>query len=139
MQPTKNGVGPVGCTHPTISPSLPRPLAIIHCQPEPHVRWSFRVRCGILRYMSSAQSSQVLDRLLDPVAECLTPEVARALVNLRARPEIQARIDELARKSNEGTLSPIEQAEYRDTIEAIDFISILQAKARKRLPAAKQP
>jgi acyl-CoA reductase-like NAD-dependent aldehyde dehydrogenase len=84
--------------------------------------------------MSSEQSSEVLDRLLDPVAECLTPEVARALVNLRARPEIQARIDELAGKCNEGNLSPIEQAEYREIVEAIDFISILQAKARKRFP-----
>ncbi len=83
--------------------------------------------------MSNAQSSQVLDRLLDPVAECLTPEAARALVELHAGPEIQAQIDELAAKCNEGKLSPIEQAEYRDIVEAIDFISILQAKARKRL------
>ena len=86
--------------------------------------------------MNSQQSSQVLDRLLDPVAECLTPEVARALVNLRARPEVQARIDELAEKCNEGELTPVEQAEYRNIVDAIDFISILQAKARALLTRA---
>jgi len=86
--------------------------------------------------MSTQQSSQVLDRLLDPVAECLTPEVARALVNLRAQPDVQAHIDELAERCNEGALTPVEQAEYRDIVEAIDFISILQAKARARLARA---
>ena len=45
----------------------------------------------------------------------------------------QAHIDELAEKCNEGQLTNAEQAEYRDIVEAIDFISILQAKARARL------
>jgi hypothetical protein len=83
--------------------------------------------------MSPQQSSQVLDRFLDPVAECLTPAVAHALVNLRARPDDQARLDELAEKCNEGQLSPDEQAEYRTMVDAIDLISILQAKAQARL------
>jgi hypothetical protein len=86
--------------------------------------------------MNTRHPTQVLDRLLDPVAEILTPEVARALVNLRAQPDVQARIDELAEKCNEGELTPVEQAEYGDIVEAIDFISILQAKARARLGRA---
>jgi hypothetical protein len=80
--------------------------------------------------MNASQSTQVLDRLLDPVTECLTPEVGRALVNLRARPEVQARIDELAEKSGEGDLTLVEQVEYRNIVDAIDLISVLQAKAR---------
>ena len=86
--------------------------------------------------MHAEHSSQVLDRLFDPIAQCLTPEVARALVNLRAQPDVQARIDELAEKCNEGVLTPVEHAEYRDIVEAIDFISLLQAKARARLSRA---
>jgi hypothetical protein len=82
--------------------------------------------------MNTRASSQVLDHLLDPVAECLTPDVARALVDLRARPDVQARIDEPAEKCNDGELTPVEQAEYRDIVEAIDLISLLQAKARAR-------
>jgi hypothetical protein len=83
--------------------------------------------------MHAQHASQVLDRLFDPIAQCLTPEVARALVNVRAQPDVQARIDELAEKCNDGELTPLEHAEYRDIVEAIDFISLLQAKARARL------
>jgi len=69
------------------------------------------------------------DRLLDPVAECFTPAVARQIADLRADAETQARIDELAEKANEGQLSFEERGEYEAYIEAIDFIGILQAQA----------
>jgi hypothetical protein len=71
-----------------------------------------------------------LDRLLAPVTDCFTPEVAERLVALRADPEIDARIEELAEKANEGQLSAEERAEYEDYIEAADLIGILQARAR---------
>ena len=71
-----------------------------------------------------------LDRLLDPVGRCLTPEVARKIAELRADPDLQARIDELADKSTEGRLSEEERAQYETIVRAIDFIAVLQAKAR---------
>ncbi|MCC6538758.1 MAG: hypothetical protein IT162_14480 [Bryobacterales bacterium] len=74
-----------------------------------------------------------LDRLLDPMTEALTPESAAALVNLRADPEVAARVDELRRKANEGTLTPAEDAEYKEFVEAVDIVSIMQAKARRFL------
>jgi len=74
-----------------------------------------------------------LDRLLDPVARCLTVDVARRLAEIRPDPHIQARIDELAAKANNGALSSAEQTEYYGYVEAIDIVSILQAKARKIL------
>ena len=74
-----------------------------------------------------------LDRLLDPFTDALTPEAASALLNLRADPEVEARVEELRRKANEGTLTPAEDAEYKDFIEAVDFVSIVQAKARRFL------
>lgn len=74
-----------------------------------------------------------LDRLLEPVAQCLTPDVARRLVDIRPDPRAQARIDELASKANEGSLSPAERAEYQEYVEAIDVVSIIQAVARKLL------
>ena len=52
-----------------------------------------------------------LDRLLDPVARCFTPKVARALLEVRAEPELQSRINELATKCNEGLLSTEEREE----------------------------
>jgi hypothetical protein len=78
----------------------------------------------------STRIRQSLGALLDPVAECFTPEVARRLVGLRADPAMQARVDELAAKANEGRLTAEEHAEYDTYIEAADIIGILQAKAR---------
>jgi hypothetical protein len=75
----------------------------------------------------------VLDRLLDPLGRILTPEVARKLVNLRFDSKAQAAIDKLARKCNEGDLSDDERREYETYVCAIDFIAILQAKARALL------
>jgi hypothetical protein len=43
---------------------------------------------------------QLFDRILDPVADAFTPEVARRMVDLKADAEMQARIDELAKKIN---------------------------------------
>jgi len=74
-----------------------------------------------------------LARLLEPVGRCLTPEVATALVNLRADPAVQTRIDELADKCTEGALSAVEQSEYETYMHAIDFIAVLQAQARSLL------
>lgn len=81
------------------------------------------------------QRVEVLTRLLEPVGRCLTPEVATAIVNLRADPSVQARIEELADKCTEGRLSPEEQAEYETFVHAIDFIAVLQAQARDILGA----
>src|SRR5438132_11838105 len=79
----------------------------------------------------------VLDRLLDPVTRCLTPEVARQLVALKADPQFQERLDTLADKCTEGLLTPDEREEYETYVRAIHIIAILQAKARKLL--AGQP
>jgi hypothetical protein len=74
-----------------------------------------------------------LDRLLEPLTDLLTPEVASALLDLRADAELQVHIDELRRKANDGTLTRAEDAEYKDFVEAVDVVSILQAKARRFL------
>jgi len=76
-----------------------------------------------------------LARFLEPIGRCLTPDVARALVNLRADPSAQTRIDELADKCTEGALSAVEESEYETYIHAIDFIAVLQAQARRLLEA----
>ena len=81
----------------------------------------------------SEHRTTILARLLEPLGRCLTPEVARELVNLRTDPAVQARIDELADKCTEGTLSAEEQSEYETYVHAIDFIAVLQAQARSLL------
>lgn len=59
-----------------------------------------------------------LDQIIEPFAECLTQEAALKIVAIKADGAIQGRIDELADKSNAGTLTEIEQSEYDRT--AID-------------------
>jgi hypothetical protein len=79
------------------------------------------------------RNNATLDRLFQPVIRTLTPEVAKALVELRAEPAVQARMDELAEKCNEGHLTADEREEYETSIRFGNFIAILQAKARKLL------
>jgi hypothetical protein len=74
-----------------------------------------------------------LDRFLEPVTDVLTPELACRLVELRADKELQAEIEVLRQKANEGTLTHDEEAAYKDNVEAIDVISIIQSKARRLL------
>jgi hypothetical protein len=74
-----------------------------------------------------------LDRFLDPVDGTLTPEVARRIVDWRPDDELRKRIEELGCKADEGTLTPEEDAEYREYIEEGDVIALLQAKARRLL------
>jgi len=74
-----------------------------------------------------------LDRLLEPLAGCLSPDVAAKVADLRADEAMQARIDYLADRSNEGLLTVEEREEYAGYLHAIDVIAVLQAKARSQL------
>ena len=80
--------------------------------------------------MAGETAVHILDRLLDPVGRSLTPDAARQLVELRADPIAQQRMDELADRCNEGLLTPDERAEYEAYVAAATLIAILQAKAR---------
>lgn len=83
--------------------------------------------------MSLPASSALLDELVEPLGRCLTPEVARQIVQLRASPRLDERIQELGRKCNEGQLSPEDRADYETIARFIKFISVLQSKARAQL------
>jgi hypothetical protein len=52
------------------------------------------------------------------------------VVELRADLAVQARIEKLAEKCNEGTITPEEMAGYDAYIQAMDVVAILQKKAR---------
>ena len=80
--------------------------------------------------MPPEQVSDLLDRMLDPFGRALSPEAARQLADLRADPASQRRMDELAERGNEGTLTPDERAEYEAYVTAATLIAVLQSKAR---------
>ena len=71
-----------------------------------------------------------MDRVLDPLTRCLTPDVARRIAESPIDPDVQARLDALADKASNGTLSTAEHAEYAEYVEAIDLVGLIQLKAR---------
>ena len=72
----------------------------------------------------------LLDRLFDPANPFLTGEGAQMLAELRADPEEEARMEVLASKANEGTMTPEERREYESWVRSGSVMSILPAKAR---------
>ena len=74
-----------------------------------------------------------LDRLLEPLAGCLSPDSAAKVADLRADETMQTRIDYLAEQANEGLLTEDEREEYTGYLHAIDVITVLQAKTRSQL------
>ena len=74
-----------------------------------------------------------LDRIFEPLQDILTVDTAQRIVDWRADEATQIRLDELADKCTEGSLSSAEREEYDAYVRAIDFIGILQAKARSVL------
>jgi hypothetical protein len=83
--------------------------------------------------VKTTNTAPVLDRLVDPLAECLTPETARRILRLKADRKLQARVDYLAGRSTEGTLSPEERSEYGEYVSYGTFVAILKSKSRQLL------
>lgn len=77
-------------------------------------------------------SFEAFERSLEPLFSLLTEEQLASLVAYRGTAALQARLAELFQKSNEGELSPAEEAEYSGYIRANNYLAIQQAKARKR-------
>jgi hypothetical protein len=59
------------------------------------------------------------------------PDKRDAVIGFRADPNLQARIEELARKSTEGQLTEEERAEYSGFVRANKFVAILKRQASR--------
>ena len=77
----------------------------------------------------------ILNHWLEPVGRALNVEAARRLLDLRADPDAQDRVEELADRNTEGTLTPDERREYESLVSAAMLINVLQGTARARLAA----
>jgi hypothetical protein len=80
-------------------------------------------------------STATLDGLLDPLASSLDASALRQIAEFRVPAEVQARVDYLASRANEGELTPDEDAEYEALIDGAELITILKLKAQRRLAA----
>lgn len=79
--------------------------------------------------------TSIMGHIVEPFAECLTEGAAKKIVALRADPELQHRVDELAGRSNRGQLSPDERNEHDQYLAAFHFITVIQSRARRFLNA----
>lgn len=86
---------------------------------------------------TKASAATLLKGVLESLGRCLNPQSARHIVALRATPAANRRLARLARKSDEGRLTPEEQTEYHLFLEVADFAAALQAKARRHLAESK--
>jgi uncharacterized protein YnzC (UPF0291/DUF896 family) len=79
---------------------------------------------------TAASTTAAFDRAVAPVLSVLSREQAAKIAGFHADAELQARIEELAEKANEGELTEDERAEYEGYSRANHFIAVLQAQAR---------
>ena len=80
-----------------------------------------------------SDTADTLERFVDHLTRGFTPELARHFAELpKPDPEFQARLDELATKANEGSLSTEEAVEYDKYVEYMDFVAYMRLKARAR-------
>ena len=75
-----------------------------------------------------------IERMLEPLTACLTPEVAQRIVDVRLDdPSTLQRLEYLREKANEGTLTDPEQVEYEGFVEGNDLLMLIKDQARSVL------
>ena len=86
--------------------------------------------------LNDPTTTAVDDSLLESAASCFDGATIRALGELKLTATAQARLDELARKANEGQLATQEAGEYDRFIELSDILATLRLKAERQLDTA---
>ena len=88
----------------------------------------------------SQEVNTTLGRFVDHLTRGFTPELAQHFAQLPGPDaEFQARLDTLAEKANEGTLSHDEAKEYDTYVELMDFVALLRLKAQARVSDVPRP
>lgn len=80
--------------------------------------------------MSTTLDTSSLRKFLEHFTETFTPELADHFANLPPNSELQARLDHLARRANEGQLTDAEKSEYATYVEAMDVIAMLRVNSQ---------
>jgi hypothetical protein len=78
--------------------------------------------------------TEILDEVIAPSEPSFAPEFARMVLQLHLSDAAQARIRELLRANNAGTLDAGGRAALENYLLVGQFLDLLQAKARVSLP-----
>jgi hypothetical protein len=81
--------------------------------------------------MEATSEIAAFEQGIRPLMEIVLPDKRGAVIGFRADPQLQARIEELARKSTEGQLTEEERAEYSGFVRANKFVAILKRQASR--------
>jgi hypothetical protein len=81
-------------------------------------------------YNGSMTTATALHQLFDSVGNCLSLEAASKLQKLRVTDELQSQLDSWATQNSEGVLEAEERQQYEAILRALNFVAVLQAKAR---------
>jgi len=84
-------------------------------------------------YNVSMTTATALHQLFDSVGNCLSLEAASKLQKLRVTDELQSNLDSWATQNSEGGLHAEDRQPYEATLRALNFVAVLQAKARHKL------
>jgi hypothetical protein len=84
-------------------------------------------------------TATALHQLFDSVGNCLTLDVASKLQEVRVTDELQSQLDRWASLNNEGGLSSDDRQQYEAILRALNFIAVLQAKAKRIASASTNP
>ena len=76
-----------------------------------------------------------LDNFLQVDSGRFTAPMANAVIHFTVSDEVKKRSEELAEKSNFGTISEQERAEYQLIIEWAEMLSLMKARAKRFLEA----
>ena len=84
-------------------------------------------------YHGAMTTAEIIDQVLTPLTECLTPEAAKQIVAFQPDEATRTAVDALAAKANAGTLSAEEKVAYQEYIDAFDLVATIKSKARSVL------
>jgi hypothetical protein len=79
--------------------------------------------------------AEVLNQLITADQEGFSTEAARAILSLRFSPAAISRMNELAERNRQGTLSETDRGALEKYLRVGQFLNVVQAKARVCLSA----
>ncbi len=85
----------------------------------------------------SMVEAEILSRVIEPEEASLEPKVAEAVLAMGFKTRDKQRIDELAEKAREGTLSKEERVEAESYERVGHLVSLLKSKARHSLASSR--
>jgi hypothetical protein len=79
---------------------------------------------------STLTEAHILEQVVMSDQAGMSPESARAILDLRFDPSALSRMNELAEKKRQGTLTESEREEMDNYLRVGNFLNLMQAKAR---------